>query len=212
MAEVLISAPLSCTSVCHTAFEEADCSESWRGGGLSLCQRESDWRKIFITLTACEYVRVYVRWDHRDPFKLSLISHEPVWKRHSNWLNLHGSLNHAKASSPVELVSPSAPQTWRAHGGDPLRVRGQDKAWRAPICLGITVSPSLSHWQPCAWGMCSLHFNYWICPCLQAAGCHCLSISAYPSTLCFTQAYRTTVWLYGLLWPVNGCTLLLFAI
>ncbi len=42
MAEVLISASLSCTSVCHTAFEEADCSESWRGGGLSLCQRESD--------------------------------------------------------------------------------------------------------------------------------------------------------------------------
>lgn len=88
-------------------------------------------------------------------------------------------------------------------------MRGQDKAWRAPICLGITVSPSLSHWQPCAWGMCSLHFNYWICPCLQAAGCHCLSISAYPSTLCFTQPYRTIVWLYGLLWPVNGCTFLL---
>lgn len=41
MAKVLMP-PLSCTAVCHTAFEVADCSESSRGGGLSLCQRESD--------------------------------------------------------------------------------------------------------------------------------------------------------------------------
>lgn len=102
----------------------------------------------------------------------------------------------------MELVSLFCSPDMGLWEGDPLRVRGRDKAWRSPICLGITVSPSLSHWQQCAWGMCSLHFNYWICPCLLAAGCHCLSISAYPSTLSFTEQQSAFMVCYGLLLTV----------